>query len=154
MEKIEFIDYERIQEAYKNFVHTLVWESRDLFEGLHEDAVNKYIERFAEANTDKAIEDTYNALCEVSTTRYDVYKHECNEQYDFVEEYVFHTDNLTEAMMFLILLVSWYLLLNVINWNRFRNLLISIARYIFLLYIILLSLITTQWEMWLKCSKC
>lgn len=98
MEKIEFIDYERIQEAYKNFVHALVWESRDLFEGLHEDAVNKYIERFAEANTDKAIEDTYNALCEVSTTRYDVYKHECNEQYDFVEEYVFHTDNLTEAM--------------------------------------------------------
>ena len=98
MEKIEFIDYERIQEAYKNFVHALVWESRDLFEGLHEDAVNKYIERFAEANADKAIEDTYNALCEVSTTRYDVYKHECNEQYDFVEEYVFHTDNLTEAM--------------------------------------------------------
>ena len=95
-------DYERVKKAFENFVHAVAWESDGLFEGLHEDAVNRYIKKFANENADRVIEEINADISlmtkNVENKRYEVYLHECNEHYDLISEIVVFTDDLEYAI--------------------------------------------------------
>ena len=54
MEKYE--NYKRVKDAFKEFVHALVWEDMVIDSGTHEDVVNGHIEQFCDANADQLIE--------------------------------------------------------------------------------------------------
>lgn len=95
-------DYERVKKAFKNFVHAIAWESDGLFEGLHEEAINRYIEKFTNENADRIInevsEDMSLMAMNVENKRYEVYLHECNEHYDLISEVAFFTDDIRCAL--------------------------------------------------------
>lgn len=95
-------NYDRVRTAFKNFVHAIAWESDGLFEGLHEDAVNRYIEKFANENADRVINEVSKDMSLMATNvenkRYEVYLHECNEHYDLISEIVVFTDDLEYAI--------------------------------------------------------
>lgn len=55
--KENYENYERVKNAFKAFVHALVWESMDIDNGVHEDEVNTHIERYCKANGDGLIHD-------------------------------------------------------------------------------------------------
>lgn len=48
-------NYERVQKAFKEFVHALVWESMDIDAGVHEDEVNEHIAKYCRTNGDQMI---------------------------------------------------------------------------------------------------
>ena len=47
-------NYERVQKAFKEFVHALVWESMVIDDGVHEDEVNEHIAKYCRTNGDMA----------------------------------------------------------------------------------------------------
>ena len=55
MDKQHYLNYERVKEAFKTFVHALVWESMDIDEGANEDEVNSHIESYCITNGDQMI---------------------------------------------------------------------------------------------------
>lgn len=99
---MSYNDYERVKKAFENFVHAVAWESDGLFEGLHEDAVNRYIEKFANENADRIIDEVSKDMSLMATNvenkRYEVYMHVCNEHYDFISEVAFFTDDVRSAL--------------------------------------------------------
>ena len=58
-------NYERVQKAFKEFIHALVWESMDIDAGVHEDEVNEHIDKYCRTNGNKMI-----ALANDSVTKY------------------------------------------------------------------------------------
>lgn len=46
-------NYDRVVDAFKNFIHALVWESFDIDAGAEEDEVNKHIEAFVNAKVNE-----------------------------------------------------------------------------------------------------
>ena len=58
-------NYERVQKAFKEFVHALVWESMDIDAGVHEDEVNEHIAKYCRTNGDQMI-----ALTNDSVTKF------------------------------------------------------------------------------------
>ena len=51
------IDKERVREAFKDFVHALVWESRDIEEGASEEEINEHIDLYVKTKGDGKIND-------------------------------------------------------------------------------------------------
>jgi hypothetical protein len=96
-------DYERIQKAFKKFVHALVWESMDIDAGVHEDEVNKHIEKYCRTYGDQMIaltNDSVTKFIKSLDARYSVHCYELNENGDADEDNAKHidTDNLVLAM--------------------------------------------------------
>ena len=58
-------NYERVQKAFKEFIHALVWESMDIDAGVHEDEVNEHIDKYCRTNGDQMI-----ALTNDSVTKF------------------------------------------------------------------------------------
>lgn len=54
------IDKERVREAFKDFVHALVWESRDIEEGASEEEINEHIDLYVKTKGDGKINDFRN----------------------------------------------------------------------------------------------
>ena len=53
--KKNYENYERVKNAFKSFIHALVWESMDIDEGANEDEVNAHIESYCITNGDQMI---------------------------------------------------------------------------------------------------
>ena len=53
--KKNYENYERVKNAFKSFIHALVWESMDIDEGANEDEVNVHIESYCITNGDQMI---------------------------------------------------------------------------------------------------
>lgn len=96
-------DYERVQKAFKEFIHALVWESMDIDAGVQEDEINKHIEMFIKQQGDKKIADMNESVTKYIKSlqcRYEVHCYEVNEDGSCNEETAKHinTDNLKLAM--------------------------------------------------------
>lgn len=48
--KENFSNYERVKRSFKDFIHTIVWESLDIDEGVDESEVNEHIDKYCSAN--------------------------------------------------------------------------------------------------------
>lgn len=57
MIKENYMDYEKVKESFKNFIHTLVWESMDIDEGVIENDINEHINAYCETMGDGIIHD-------------------------------------------------------------------------------------------------
>ena len=96
-------NYERVKNAFKEFIHALVWESIDIDAGVHEDEVNAHIDQYCNNNGDKIIEnanDSVTKFIKSLEARYSVHLYEIKENGDADEENAKHfdTDNLVLAM--------------------------------------------------------
>ena len=72
-------DYERVKNAFKSFIHALVWESADIDEGFDEDEVNEHIEKYCNAHGDQMIalaNDSISKFIRELKPRYDVHCYE------------------------------------------------------------------------------
>ena len=65
------IDKERVREAFKDFVHALVWESKDIEEGASEEEIDGHIDLYVKTKGDGKINDFRN---EYMSFLLDVYK--------------------------------------------------------------------------------
>jgi len=54
------IDKERVREAFKDFVHALAWESKDIDEGASEEEIDEHIDLYVEMKGDGKINDFRN----------------------------------------------------------------------------------------------
>lgn len=54
------IDKERVREAFKDFVHALVWESKDIEEGASEEEIDGDIDLYVQTKGDGKINDFRN----------------------------------------------------------------------------------------------
>ena len=94
-------DYERVQKAFKKFVYALVWESMDIDAGVHEDEVNKHIERYCRTYGDQMIaltNDSVTKFIKSLDARYSVHCYELNENGDVIEETAKHIDTDNEVV--------------------------------------------------------
>lgn len=57
MIKENYMDYEKVKESFKNFIHTLVWESMEIDEGVIENDINEHINAYCETMGDGVIHD-------------------------------------------------------------------------------------------------
>ena len=94
-------DYERVQKAFKKFVHALVWESMDIDAGVHEDEVNKHIEKYCRTYGDQMISlvnDDVMKFVKSLESRFEVHCYELNENGDVIEETAKHIDTDNEVL--------------------------------------------------------
>lgn len=101
--KENYENYERVEKAFKDFIHALVWESMDIDEGVHEDEVNAHIERYCATMSDGVIHDVnkhVDKYIKSLEARYSVHLYEIKENGDADEDNAQHidTDNLVLAM--------------------------------------------------------
>ena len=107
MDKIQirqnYENYERVQKAFHDFIHALVWESMYIDGGVEEKEVNEHIDKYCRTNGDKMIslvnDDVMNFVKSLDS-RYSVHLYEIKENGDADEENAKHfdTDNLVLAM--------------------------------------------------------
>jgi hypothetical protein len=94
-------DYERVKNAFKSFIHALVWESADICEGMDEREVNSHIQRFCDNKGERVIakcnEDVSTFLTELYP-RYDVIYITYDNNFKHKDEEVYHIDDLTCAI--------------------------------------------------------
>jgi replication initiation and membrane attachment protein DnaB len=98
-----YMDYNRVKDAFKNFVHALVWESTDIDEGVEEDEVNDDIEMFCRQQGDREIAEINNSVSKFISSlssRYEVHLYEMDDNDNAIEETAKHinTDNLNLAL--------------------------------------------------------
>ena len=98
-----FENYERVQNAFKDFIHTLVWESIDIDAGVHEDEVNEHIKQYCRDNGGQMIalaNDSVLRFIKTLEGRYDVHLYEMDDNDNVIEETGKHinTDNLNLAL--------------------------------------------------------
>ena len=96
-------NYERVQNAFKDFIHALVWESLDIDEGIEEDEVNEHIKRYCRNNGGQMISfinDSVTKFIKSLESRYEVHCYEIDEEGNAIEETGKHinTDNLKLAL--------------------------------------------------------
>lgn len=58
-------NYERVQKAFKEFIHALVWESMDIDGGAQEEEINEHIDKYCITNGSQMI-----ALANDSITKF------------------------------------------------------------------------------------
>ena len=88
-------DYERVQKAFKKFVHALVWESMDIDDGVHEDEVNKHIESYCRTNGTLMIaltNDSVTKFIKSLNARFEVHCYEIDGNGNAIEETAKHFD--------------------------------------------------------------
>lgn len=101
--KQNYENYDRVRKAFKEFIHALVWESMDIDSGVHEDEVNKHIDRYCSSNQDQMIAKANTNVTQFIKSleaRYSVHCYELNENGDVIEESAKHidTDNAVIAL--------------------------------------------------------
>ncbi len=101
--KQNYENYERVQKAFHDFIHALVWESMDIDAGVHEDEVNEHIDKYCRTNGNHMIElanDSVTKFIKSLEARYSVHLYEIKENGDADEDNAKHidTDNLVLAM--------------------------------------------------------
>ena len=99
--KENYENYERVKKAFKDFIHSLVWQSVDIDNGVHEDEVNDHIDGYCAAMGDdvihyvnKHVEKYIKSL----EARYSVHCYELNENGDVIEETAKHIDTDNEVL--------------------------------------------------------
>ena len=90
-------DYERVKNAFKSFIHALVWESADIDEGFDEDEVNEHIEKYCNTHSGQMIvlaNDSVSKFIRELNPRYDVRHYELivDEKHEIVRDHI-RTDN-------------------------------------------------------------
>ena len=102
MDKIRILgnyeDYGNVMLAFKSFISTLVWESTDIEEGVHEDEVNNTIAKYCNTKGDEIITKLNNDIKEFVkslASRYEVHCYEIDTNGNAIEETAkhFETDN-------------------------------------------------------------
>ena len=96
-------NYERVKNAFKEFIHALVWESIDIDAGVHEDEVNAHIDQYCKRHGEEMIavaNDSVTKFIKSLEARYSVHLYEIKENGDADEDNAKHfdTDNLVLAM--------------------------------------------------------
>ena len=96
-------NYERVKNAFKEFIYALVWESIDIDASVHEDEVNKHIEKYCRTYGNQTIaltNDSVTKFIKSLEARYSVHLYEIKDNGDADEENAKHfdTDNLVLAM--------------------------------------------------------
>ena len=91
-------NYERVQKAFKGFIHSLVWQSIDIDNGTHEDEVNEHIDKYCRINGDNMIalaNDSVTKFIKSLDSRYEVHCYEIDANGNAIEETAKHfgTDN-------------------------------------------------------------
>ena len=91
-------NYERVQNAFKDFIHALVWESMDIDAGVHEDEVNEHIKQYCRNNGGQMISltnDSVTKFIKSLESRYEVHCYEIDDEGNAIEETAKHyyTDN-------------------------------------------------------------
>ncbi len=99
----DYLNYERVQNAFKEFIHALVWESLDIDEGIEEDEVNQHIQSYCNTyGTQKihSINESVSAFIKSLDARYEVHCYEIDEKGNAIEKTAMHynTDNLRIAL--------------------------------------------------------
>ena len=82
-------NYERVKNAFKSFIHALVWESADIDEGVEEIDVNAHIERYCNTHGDQMISlanDSVTKFIKSLTARFEVNCYEMDENGNIIEE--------------------------------------------------------------------
>lgn len=101
--KENYENYQKVKDAFKDFIHALVWESIVLDNGVNEYEVNDHIDGYCAAMSDdvihyvnKHVEKYIKSL----ESRYSVHLYELKENGDADEDTAKHidTDNLVLAM--------------------------------------------------------
>ena len=102
MDKIKitqnYENYERVQKAFHDFIHALVWESMYIDGGVEEKEVNEHIDKYCRTNGDQMIaltNDSVTKFIKSLDARFEVHCYELNENGDVIEETAkhFNTDN-------------------------------------------------------------
>jgi hypothetical protein len=91
-------NYERVQNAFNDFIHALVWESMDIDAGAHEDEVNEHIDKYCRTNGGQMIalaNDSVMKFIKSLEPRYEVHLYECEWDGNIIGETAKHfsTDN-------------------------------------------------------------
>lgn len=91
-------NYERVQEAFKEFVQTLVWESMDIDDGVYVDEVDKHIGEYCKANGGQMIaltNDSVTKFIKSLDSRFEVHCYEIDANGNAIEDTAKHfaTDN-------------------------------------------------------------
>lgn len=76
-------DYEKVQKAFKEFIHALVWESMDIDNCVHEDEVNEHIDKYCSTNGEQLIalvNDSVSKFVKSLYARYKVNCYECDSE--------------------------------------------------------------------------
>ena len=100
MIKENYMDYEKVKESFKDFIHTLVWESMEIDEGFHEHDVNEDINAYCETMGDGVIHDInrhVNKYFKSLNARYSVTMKELSNG-GWKEVAKFNTNNLKLAL--------------------------------------------------------
>ena len=50
-----YLDYNRVRDAFGAFIRALVWESMDADAGVHEDEIESHIEKYCNTHGDQMI---------------------------------------------------------------------------------------------------
>jgi hypothetical protein len=92
-------NYTRVKEAFKNFIHALVWESMDIDDCVEGDEVDEHIDMYCKANGDKMIEKANNSVTKYINSLNARYTLTCYEIIDGVKKAIntIHTDNVEVA---------------------------------------------------------
>ena len=93
--KKNYENYKRVQKAFKEFVHALVWESMDIDDGVYEDEVNEHIDKYCVANGDKMIalaNDSVTNFIKSLNSRFEVHCYEIDANGNAIEDTAKHFD--------------------------------------------------------------
>jgi hypothetical protein len=88
-------NYERVQKAFHDFIHALVWESMYIDGGVEEKEVNEHIGKYCRTNGDKMISlvnDDVMKFVKSLESRFEVHCYECDENDNVIEETAKHFD--------------------------------------------------------------
>ena len=88
-------NYERVQKAFKEFVHALVWESIDIDAGVQEEEINEHIAKYCRTNGGQMIaltNDSVTKFIKSLNSRFEVHCYECDENDNVIEETAKHFD--------------------------------------------------------------
>lgn len=94
----KYEDYERVQKAFKEFIHALVWESLYIDGGAQEEEINEHIAKYCNTNEDQMITLVHDSVMKFIISlqsRYEVHCYEVNEKGECDEQTAKHynTDN-------------------------------------------------------------
>jgi hypothetical protein len=93
-------NYERVKKTFKDFIHTLVWESIVNDDSVNENKVNDHIERYCNTMGDGVIHDINRNVTKYINSFYARYSVHCYEYVngEAIEEDSFNTNNESLAL--------------------------------------------------------
>ena len=93
-----YLDYDRVKDAFGAFIRALVWESIDIDEGVEENEVFEDIDKYCNTHGDQMISlanDSVSKFIKGLSARFEVHCYEMDEKGNAIEETAKHynTDN-------------------------------------------------------------